>query len=413
MHRLKFLFICLMPALDLVAQKPAQKPVEKVNEYAKPDGKAMQLPDSLTASTDKIAGYINAHFNGSAEKPRAIFIWVANNIRYDVDNMFAINFYEEPGEKIAKPLRTRKGICENYAALFTDICGKTGIPSFVIEGYTKQRGFVDYIPHDWCAARIDSSWFLFDPTWGSGYINNGKFVRRINNDYFRAKPEVFIKDHIPFDYLWEFLYYPVTNQEFYEGKTEPQKSKPYFNYPDSIRVYEALGTNDQEMAAVVRIEAGGVRHSLIFDLLRHLKVEIENNRRQAEADKQKDELDKQNEAVHTYNSALADYNRGVNQFNDFINYYNKQFKPEMPDSAIQVMIDDSDRSLRSARSKVASLTIADAQIQNSIVSLNKGIDDLTARVTEQQEWLKKYFSKGKTGRKSMFRKYSWFGLPLN
>ncbi|HEY4286018.1 MAG TPA: hypothetical protein VGN00_02870 [Puia sp.] len=85
MHRLKILFLLLLPALDLAAQKPAQKPVRKpgetVNEYAKLDSKALRLPDSLTASTDKIAGYINAHFNGSVEKTRAIFIWVANNIQ--------------------------------------------------------------------------------------------------------------------------------------------------------------------------------------------------------------------------------------------------------------------------------------------------------------------------------------------
>ncbi len=406
MHRLKFLFILLVPVLNGMAQKPTPKPIEKVNEYAKLDSKALLLPDSLTTSTEKIAGYINTHFNGSVEKTRAIFIWVANNIQYDLDNMFAINFYEEPGESIARVLKTRKGICANYAALFTDICEKAGLASFVVEGYTKQRGFVDYIPHAWCAARVDSSWFLFDPTWGSGYVENKKFVRRINNDYFKARPEVFIKDHIPFDYLWEFLYYPVTNHEFSQGKTEQNKSKPFFNYPDSIRAYEALSPNEQEKAAALRVEGNGVSNSMIFDRLHHLKLDVENHRRQ-------EEVDKQNAAVYAYNSALADYNTGVAQFNEYINYYNKEFKPQQPDSSIQSMIDKSYHSLRSARSETASIHTPDAQIQTSIVSLNKAVDDLTARVTEQQEWLKKYFEKGKMGRKSMFRKYTWFGIPLN
>jgi hypothetical protein len=400
--KLLFLFLFLLPVPGLVAQKPA----EKVNEYAKLDAKALQLPDSLMSGTDKIAGYINTHFSSTAERSRAIFIWVANNIQYDVDNMFAINFYEEPGEKIAKVLRTRKGICENYAALFTDICGKAGIPSYVVEGYTKQKGFVDYIPHAWCAARLDSGWFLFDPTWGSGYISNGKFVRKINNDYFKARPEVFIKDHIPFDYLWEFLYYPVTNQEFYEGRTAPDKSKAYFNYPDSIRAYEALDSSGQEMAAAVRVEAGGVRNSLIFDRLRHLKLEIENHRRQ-------EEVNRQNAAVYAYNSALAEYNAGVNQFNVFINYYNKQFKPERPDAGIRAMIDSADHSLRSARSGTGAIHATGAQIQTSITALNKAIEDALAQVTEREEWLTKYFSKGKGGRRSMFSKYSFFGIPLN
>jgi len=46
--------------------------------------------------------------------------------------MFAINFYEQKEEKISKPLKYRKGICENYAALFNDLCSKSGIKSFVI-----------------------------------------------------------------------------------------------------------------------------------------------------------------------------------------------------------------------------------------------------------------------------------------
>lgn len=43
---------------------------------------------------------------------------------------------------------------------------------------------------------------------------------------------------MPFDYLWQFLNYPVTNQEFYEGKMSQNKSKRYFNYKDSLIAYK-------------------------------------------------------------------------------------------------------------------------------------------------------------------------------
>jgi transglutaminase/protease-like cytokinesis protein 3 len=155
------LILILILFIQIVsAQKSA------VNPYSITDKKALQLPDSLTNSTDNLASYINSNFKTDNEKVRAIFIWVATNIQYDIENMFALNFYEKKEEKISKPLRTRKGICENYASLFCDICLKTGVKSFVIEGYTKQNGFTDNIPHAWCAALVDSSWFLFDPTWG-------------------------------------------------------------------------------------------------------------------------------------------------------------------------------------------------------------------------------------------------------
>ncbi|HSN62015.1 MAG TPA: transglutaminase domain-containing protein [Ferruginibacter sp.] len=212
MKQTNLILLFLILTLTARAQKVG------VNPYANIDTKVLQLHDSLTRSTTDIANYITKSFKTDKEKTRAIFIWTASSIEYDAANMFAINFYETKEEKIAKPLRTRKGICENYAALFNDICNKVGIKSYVIEGYTKQNGFTDYIPHAWCAALVDSSWFMFDPTWGSGYINKGKFYKKINNDYYKVSPATLIKSHMPFDYLWQFLHYPITNQEFYTCK---------------------------------------------------------------------------------------------------------------------------------------------------------------------------------------------------
>lgn len=79
-----------------------------INQYAAIDKKALQLPDSLSKSTDGISRYIKNNFKTDKDKSRAIFIWVATNIRYDVENRYAINFYEKKEEKIAKPLRTGK-----------------------------------------------------------------------------------------------------------------------------------------------------------------------------------------------------------------------------------------------------------------------------------------------------------------
>ena len=292
------------------AQKSALK---EINPYSKIDDRALQLPDSLTTNTDNISKYIVSNFNTNTEKARAIFIWIASNIQYDIDNMFAINFYENREDKILKPLKTRKGICENYAALFDDICNKSGIRSLIIEGYTKQNGFADYVPHAWCAAFIDTSWFMFDPTWGSGYVSNSKFYKKINNNYFKATPAALIRSHMPFDYLWEFLNYPITNQEFYEDKVEENKSKPFFNYVDSLTSYEKLNHVEQITAEAARVEKNGVKNSLVFDKLQHLKLEIES--------------DKQNSTIGLYNSAGYDYNSSMFYFNKFIEYFNKQFNP--------------------------------------------------------------------------------------
>ncbi len=395
MKRILLLLLLIISLKPLSGQKPGP------DKYSAIDKKALQLPDSLSNSTADIARYFSSCFNTDRDITRAIFIWVATNIQYDVENMYAMNFYEETKEKIAKPLRTKKGICENYAALFNDICIKSNIKSFVIEGYTKQNGFADFIPHAWCGALVDSSWVLFDPTWGSGYMKGGKFVRKINNDYYLANPQVMIRSHMPFDYLWQFLNYPVTNQEFYEEKTQLNKSKAFFNFDDSIKSYEHLGHIGQLISSAYRIEKNGIKNSMIFDRLQHIKLEIEN--------------DRQSKIVNLYNAAVVDYNEGIRYINDFINYRNKQFQPKKTDPEIQAMIDIAAQKLEETKLKLARIENPDANIANQIKQLVRASDDAASQVKEQQDWLKLYFSKGKSGRKSMFyeRKITWFGIPLN
>ena len=392
MKLINFTVFIILIAQSVFAQKaPA-------NEFSAIDKKALQLPDSLTNTSDRIASYITSNFSQDKDKTRAIFIWVASNIQYDIDNMFAINFYETNEDKIAKPLITRKGICENYASLFTDICIKSGIKSFVIEGYTKQNGFTDYIPHAWSAALIDTTWFLFDPTWGSGYIKGGKFFRKINNDYFKVHPATLIKSHIPFDYLWQFLNYPVTNGEFYEGKTQENKTKPYFSFKDTIQIFEKQNHIDQLISSAYRVEKNGVKNSLVFDRLQHLKLEIEN--------------DRQTTTVNLFNSAVVDYNEAINDLKDFINYRNEQFLPKKTDPEIQTMIDAADNKLNEAKSKLVQISTTDVNTVNMVKQLTKSVADASTEIAEQKKWLKLYFSKNKSGRKSMFYKVTWFGLPI-
>ena len=395
MKRIQFIIILTLFTTALTAQKIV------VNEFAAIDKKALQLPDSLSTTTQSIANYISTNFKTDKEKSRAIFIWVASNIQYDIENMFALNFYESNNDKIDKALKNRKGICENYAALFNDICQKSGIKSFVVDGYTKQNGFTDYIPHAWCAALIDSAWFMFDPTWGSGYVKDRKFYKQINNGYYKANPAVLIKTHMPFDLLWQFLNYPVTNQEFYEGNTAQNKLKPFFNFIDSISLYEKQDHIQQLVSAAARIEKNGLKNALLFDRLQHIKLEIENY--------------KQNKVVDLYNGAAADYNEGINAFNTYSRYWNNQFTPIKPDAEIQQMLDTVDTKFKAAKEKLSQVINPRTDISALMVQLIKSIDDATIQLKEQQQWLANYFSKGKSKRKSMFyeRKITLFGKPLN
>ena len=372
---------------------------QKNNEYSAIDKVMIQIPDSLTKTTQGISDYVNMNFSKPTDKSRAVFIWIAKNIQYDIDNMFAINLSQKTNEILDKVLINRKGICMSYAELFNDIANKVGIKTFVILGYTKQNGFVDYIPHAWCASMIDSVWFFFDPTWGSGYIQNGKFVKQINNYYYKTKPEQQVKSHMPFDPLWQFLNYPITNQEFYEGKTQINNQKDFFNFMDTLQLFEKQSEIEQLIASSNRIEKNGVKNSLVFDRLQHNKRKIEyyNSKK----------------IVDNYNSAANSFNTGVNLLNAFIYYRNKQFTPKKPDAEIKQMVDTVDFLFNQARLNLNTLKNPDSNLAISITQLNKSLNDATVNLNDQKTFVDKYIKSGKLTRKTLFTKYTWFGIPLN
>ena len=356
------------------------------------DKKIASIPNNLTISTDEIANYINANFKTEDDKIRAVFYWTASNISYDVANMYAINFNETSENKIKRSLQTRKGVCINYAEIFNDIANKVGVESIVIEGYTKQNGITDYVSHAWCGAKIENQWYVFDPTWGSGYVNNNKFIKKINNYYFKTDPNKIISSHIPFDYLWQFSSYPVTNQEFYEGKTQINKKKKVFDFKTEILKYETLSEIDKLSGSAERIEKNGVKNSMIFDRLSYKKSEIQ---------------------YYKTNQVVTFYNEAIRELNTFVNFRNKQFKPYVSDDELLRMIISPKTRLLKCQEMISNLAVFDKSNLSNINTMSKDILDTTKKIEEQEEFVVKYLSKSKMVRKTMFSKVSWFGIPLN
>ena len=310
--------------------------------------------------------------------------------------MYVVNYYEKKEDKIAKPLQTRQGICENYAALFTDICEKAGIPAFVVEGYVKMGNQVVNLSHAWCVAKIDAAWYLFDPTWAAGYINNGAFVPKINNAFYKASPMNFIQVHMPFDPLWQLLYHPVSFTDFNSGRVKEDSGSAYFNFPDSITVYEKQNESERNQASYTRIDNNGAKNAQIFNQLQYIRQMIEETK------------------MDQYNAAVAEYNNAIGNFNEFIRYRNKQFIPLRPDVEIQAMLDSASGPFNLAKMKLSKINNPGPNIQNLMLPMQKQMTDFSDQLEEQEVWLAKYFSKGKSGRRNMFyEKTNWFGKPVN
>lgn len=367
--------------------------------YALVDAKMDKIPDNLSTSTNGIAGYINENFKSENDKARAVFYWTASNISYDIENIASINFAEVSPDKIKNTLLARKGVCIHYAEVFNDVAQKVGLQSYIIYGYTKQNGKVDVLSHAWCAAKIDKTWWLFDPTWGAGYVQNNKFFKKINNLNFKVAPSQFISTHMPFDYLWQFLNYTVTNQEFIDGKTQVNKTKPKFDFVKELEEYEQMPELDRAKSVLMRVQDNGVKNALIQEMVLFKKSEI-------------DAL-QNNSAMEKMQAISDDYNQAIAQYNDFIMYRNNKFKPLLPDEAIKEMIESPKRKILDCQNRIYNIGKFNDNNLKNVKSLKKAIIDVLKQIEEQEKFVNDYLSKSKSARKGMFTKITWLGIPLN
>ena len=269
------------------------------------------------------------------------------------------------------------------------------MPSFVVDGYVKLNNQLSELSHAWSVTRIDTSWYLFDPTWAAGYVVNGTFIPKINNAYFETDPSDFVEAHMPFDPLWQLLYHPISFTEFNNGKAIENKSRAFFNFPDSIAVFENQNQNERFQASFDRIDNNGVKNTPVFNCLVFIRQSIEEAK------------------TNQYNAAVADYNDAIGNFNEFVRYRNKQFTPMRPDMEIQAMLDSASGPFNRAKMKLGQIKNPGQNIVGAMGHLQKQMNDFSEQLEEQEVWLAKYFSKGKSGRRGMFNKVTWFGIPLN
>ena len=369
------------------------------NPYALIDAKMDKIPSDLSTSTDRIAKYINENFKSESDKIRAAFYWTASNISYDIENIASIDFREVSPDKIKNTVLSKKGVCIHYAEVFNDIAKKINIKSYIIYGYTKQNGKVDVLSHAWCAARIDTIWCFFDPTWCAGYVDKNKFFKKLNNLHFKVAPAQFIATHMPFDYLWQFLNYPVTNQEFIDGKTQINTAKPKFDFVNQLEEYDRMSDLDKARTSLIRIQNNGVKNSLIQEMVQYKRSEAEGLQN--------------NEAMTKMQGISDDYNQAIAQFNDFIMYRNNRFKPLLPDEAIKEMIVTPKQKILDCQNRIYKIGKYNDNNFENVKSLKRSIIDVLKQIEVQEKFVNEYLSKNKSARKAMFTKVTWFGVPLN
>jgi transglutaminase/protease-like cytokinesis protein 3 len=339
---------------------------------------AVYIPAVQTNSADDIAAFINKHYHSDDEKISAIYNWITSNIKYDADSIHYVILDEDNEQRVSVALRRKRGVCENFAAIFNDLCRKSGIQSFAIEGYTRQTGSIDRVPHVWCAAFADSEWNFYDPTWDAGYVRNGSFIEHKQSNFFKISPDAFIQTHLPFDPLFQFLNYPVTYKEFVSGSSGEQTEKNYFNYKDSLDSFSKLTGMQQYLSSINRIKNSKWPASKIDTKLKRLQLEIE--------------VRYQDRDIALYDSSVADYNHAIDLLNSFYTYKNNQFQPAKSNEEIQTLFRNIRKFVTNANANLKEVNLSKATLTLNTGDLQQKLDDLLVNVKQQESFLKNQLS---------------------
>jgi hypothetical protein len=204
--------LCFM--LLAAAGSPAR--AENGETYAGIDRHALAAPPDEEQSLVKLAAYLAKPCKTDIEKTRAIYRWVTDRIAYDFDAFRRGTGRDDKAEAV---LTNRRAVCEGYSNLFADLCSRMGVKAVKIAGFGKGFGYrprttFSRTNHAWNAVQIDGKWRLIDATWGAGFIQNDKFVKRFSEFFFLTPPEKLIFTHFPQEAERQLLDSPITQQQF-------------------------------------------------------------------------------------------------------------------------------------------------------------------------------------------------------
>ena len=332
----------------------------------------VNIPSSQTATSAGIAAYINAHYSNNEEKIAAIYSWLTNNIRYDADSIHYVILDEDNEERVSFALRRKRGVCENFAAVFTDVANQCGINALMVEGFTKQGGSIDRSGHVWCIAYVNNKWGLYDPTWDAGRVGSTTFDPHFN--YFNIAPEEFIQSHLPFDPVYQLLNYPVNYNEFERGIARQNSKGKYFNYNDSLEAIKNMDRLSRYAREESRIENAGWPPSKIETKLKRIRFQVE--------------VLSQDDDAALYNSAVSDYNEAVKFLNNFLAYRNNQFQPSKSNEEVQKIFQNISVSWASANLKLKKIDSSTATLQLNTTDIKKKLKDLEVNLKKQESFFR-------------------------
>lgn len=185
---------------------------------SEPDRFILSLKIKVETEADLISliDKIRQEFKTDAERVRAAYYWVTENIAYDVKGLESGDMTFDAIDVIKK----KKAVCAGYTDLMNYFFRKLGLEYEYVKGVARVWASDFFLEpgkmqtdHAWNAVKIDNQWKLIDATWASGYVNSNGFTKKREDEYYLADPYFFIYQHLPDDTRWQLLKDTVITEE--------------------------------------------------------------------------------------------------------------------------------------------------------------------------------------------------------
>lgn len=353
------------------------------------------IPEEATTSPTMIAKWLKAHTGNTVALQQALFNWMATHITYDVENMNQVSSYRDSAAAMLKTLRTRKGLCTDYAVLYAQVCREAGVPAIVVTGYGLQNG-IPTGSHDWVVVKNGNQWLITDPAWGAGVVENGRFTRGINWTWFRAAPQVAVKTHMPYDPMWQMLPFPLRHDEQGSQAFAAAAKRPVFAYNDTLSAWFRQSRLQRLEYAAARIRRfGGAANPFIMTELDWMDQSI----RVLAANQ---EIEARNQRVDEINGLNQDYRIIAELYNAYVDFKNRRFTPEVKDDVLRKMIGEIAVKLAAAEKSLSGLQGGDDAMKGNIAALERVLAEMKEKVGNEQQFVNKYIKTEKAKRKELF-----------
>jgi hypothetical protein len=172
-------------------------------------------PPKLTITHEGMAKYLASFSNEPVEMAALIYLWIANNITYDLSAL-QIKDVDISPENVFK---TGRSISAGYAKLFQSMAHAVKIKTEFIHGYGKQFDFVagsklsEESKHAWNAINLYGKWYFIDCTWSAGHCDK-VFNKSFNPFYFLPDPEFLIDTHRSDEEKWQLIHKTISHKMF-------------------------------------------------------------------------------------------------------------------------------------------------------------------------------------------------------